>query len=234
MPDYQRNQDGCEEGVMRKLEIIAVTALSAGMLLAPTSFAGVPSIAKQSVAATQGGGNVLPAQAQPKGYSLLHLAKTTAAFNVSDHSGALPKVPFQMLFWTADNAPFHVRPGTMLYVPILYNSDSPPVVGNYPDVTDRTALVAYWYSQQEFGAVYTTITVDGQVTSLGPDYLVGVKFATPLPDTAMQYMTVAAVLTPLTKGEHTVEINALVTGDAIKAIFGGEWQSSATYTVIVK
>jgi hypothetical protein len=215
---------------MRKLEIIAVTVLAAGMLLAPTSFAGVPSIAKQSVAATQGGGNVLPAQAQPKGYSLLRLAKTTAAFNVSDHSGAPPNVPFQMLFWTADNAPFHVRPGTMLYVPILYNDDSPVIIGDFPDPTDRKALLNYWYSQKQFGVVYTNITVDGQTTSLGADYVMGVKFAAPLPDTATQYITVGAVLTPLTKGRHTIGISALATGEAI----GGVFEFTVDYTVIVK
>jgi hypothetical protein len=109
------------------------------------------------------------------------------------------------------------------------------------DITDpaelsrlRKALLEYWYSQKEFGAVYTNVTVDGRTTSLGPDYLVGVKFGTALPDGAKQYMTVAAVLSPLPKGEHTVEISSLATGDAIKAIFGGEWEASLEYTVIVK
>ena len=219
---------------MRKLIISMCTVAVLGAMTAFVANAGLPEIQGKSVAAPMGGGNVLPAQAQPKGYSLMKLAETTAAFNVTDHSGPPPSVPFQILVWRGNNEPFHVRPGTMLYVPILYNSDSPPVVGNYPDVTNRAALLDYWYSQQEFGVVYTNITVDGKVTSLGPDYLVGVKFDVQLPDTAMQYMTVAAVLTPLTKGQHTVEISALATGDAIKALFGGDFQFSLAYTVIVK
>ena len=220
---------------MRKLIVSMCTVAVLGAMTAFVVDAGVPNVTGKSVSAPLAGGNVVPAQAQAKGYSLTKLATATAAFNVTDHSGTPPNVPFQMLVWRGDNEPFHVRPGTMLYVPILYNSDSPPVVGNYPDVTDRAALLDYWYSQEEFGVVYTNITVDGQVTSLGPDYLVGVKFAQPLPDTAMQYMTVAAVLTPLTKGQHTVEISALATGDAIKALTGGaDYQFSVVYTVIVK
>ncbi len=219
---------------MRKLLISLCTVAAIGAMASLAVNAGVPEIAGKTVVAPMGGGNVLPAQAQPKGYSLMSLAETTAAFNVTDHSGPPPGVPFQILVLRGNNEPFHVRPGTMLYVPILYNSDSPPVVGNYPDVTDREALLEYWYSQSEFGVVYTNITVDGKVTSLGPDYLVGVKFDEPLPDTAMQYMTVAAVLTPLTKGQHTVEISALATGDAITALIGGDYQFSLAYTVIVK
>jgi len=219
---------------MRKLITSICTVAVLGAMTAFVVNAGVLNVPAKSVSAPLAGGNVVPAQAQPKGYSLTKLATATAAFNVTDHSGTPPNVPFQMLVWKGANEPFHVRPGTMLYVPILYNSDSPPVVGDYPDVTDRAALLDYWYSQQEFGVVYTNITVDGQVTSLGPDYLVGVKFAQPLPDTAMQYMTVAAVLTPLTKGQHTVEISALATGDAIKEVIGGDFEFSVVYTVIVK
>ena len=219
---------------MRKLLVSCFAIAVLGVATASVAGAALPVNAKKPVVATQGGGNVLPAQSQPKGYSMFGLAEATAAFNVTDHSGAPPDVPFQMLFWKQGNPPIHVRQGTMLYVPILYNSDSPPVVGNFPDVTDREALLDYWYSQEEFGVVYTNITVDGQTTSLGPDYLVGVKFDVALPDTAKQYMTVAAVLSPLPKGQHTVEISSLATGDAIKAIFGGEWQASLEYTVIVK
>jgi hypothetical protein len=220
--------------MMRKLLISCLTIAALSVMTASVAGAALPVFAKKPVVAAQGGGNVLPAQAEPKDYSLFGLAKATAAFNTTDHSGMPPDVPFQMLYWKTGNPPIHVRPGTMLYVPIVYNSDSEPVVGNYPDVTDRKALLEYWYSQKEFGAVYTNITVDGQTTSLGPDYLVGVKFGTALPDGAKQYMTVAAVLTPLPKGQHTVEINSLATGDAIKAIFGGEWEASLEYTVIVK
>lgn len=203
---------------------------AAAVIVAMVASAGVPEMTGHPTSAASGGGNVLPAVAQPKGYSLLQLATRTAAYNVTDHSGPTPRIPFQMLVWRGDNPPFYVKPGTMLYVPILYNSDSPPVVGNFPDPTDRKELLDYWYSQAEFGMVYTTITVDGKATSLGPEYVVGVAFPTPLPDTATRYITVAAVLTPLTKGRHTIGISALATGEAL----GGAFEFSLDYTVIVK
>ena len=82
-----------------------------------------------------GGGNVLSAHAQPHGYSLADMAKLTSNFNETDHSGPFPDVvngkPFQGLFSTAINT-FDVNVGTMLYVPILFNDDSPPVIGNFP------------------------------------------------------------------------------------------------------
>jgi hypothetical protein len=139
-----------------------------------------------------------------------------------------------MLYWKAEGNTFQVRPGTMLYVPVLYNDDSPPVIGDFPDPTDRKAVLDYWYSQQQFGMVYATVTVDGQATTLGPDYVMGVKFATPLPDTATGYLTAAAVLSPLTKGRHTVEISVLATGAAVRAVFGGDWEFSSEYTVVVR
>ncbi len=215
---------------MRKKILWLFAVVAVGVMATSVASAGVPDMAKHSASATLGGGNVVPAVAQPKGFSLLKLATATAAYNVTDHSGAAPRVPFQMLVWRGDNPPFYVKPGTMLYVPVLYNDDSPVIIGDFPDPTDREALLNYWYSQKQFGVVYTNITVDGKVMSLGPDYVMGVKFAAPLPDTATQYITVGAVLTPLTKGRHTIGISALATGEAI----GGVFEFALDYTVIVK
>jgi len=214
------------------LAAVAVVGLAGPAYVAP-SFAGLPAKGK-SVQAPLGGGNVLPGLAQPKGYSLLKLAAETAAFNVTDHSGPPPALPFQMLYSRPGNT-FEVRAGTMLYVPVIYNDDSQPVLGNFPDPTDRDALLFYWYDQSELGVVYTTITVDGQTTSLGPDYLVGFISDTPLPDGATQYMTVGAVLSPLTKGQHKVVISGLATGAALDPYFpGGTFEFSIEYTVIVR
>ena len=65
----------------------------------------------------------------------------------------------------------------------------------------------------------------------GPDYLVGFISDAPLPDGATQYMTVAAVLSPLTKGQHKVVISGLATGAALG---GGEFEFATEYTVIVR
>jgi hypothetical protein len=120
----------------------------------------------------------------------------------------------------------------------MYNDDSLPIIGDFPVIQNREALLNYFYSQKEFGTVDMTITVDGKATSLGPDYLVGVKVPL-LPDGATQYMTVAAFLTPLKKGQHSVEISGLATGKAFQdpAILpyfpGGIFEFAIIYTVNV-
>jgi hypothetical protein len=190
------------------------------------------------------GGSVLPAEAEPKGYSLSDMARVTAAFNVTtdqngNHNGTPPEVVngtlFQELYTTPTNT-FDVRGGTMLYVPVVQITDSPPVIGNFPNVRDRKALVRYFYSHRQVGTVYTRITVDGKVTELDKDYLVGVN-TRPLPDGGgTQYMNVAAFLTPLKKGQHTVEISFRAEGDALCEAIGGcppPYQFSTVYTVKV-
>jgi hypothetical protein len=140
-----------------------------------------------------------------------------------------------------DGLTFRVRPGTMLYVPVIFNDNSLPVIGDFPlDPADRAALAYYIFSQQEFGLVYAKIAVDGQPIALGADYVVEVAFDTALPDGATVYQAVAGLVTPLPKGTHTVEISALATGEAlskppIDQFFpGGVFSFSATYTVIVE
>lgn len=195
-------------------------------------------------AIVKGGGNVLPPTAQPRGYSLFQMAKATASFNTTDRSGSvvpIPRTPFRILYTTASNPTntFNVKTGDMLYIPVVYNDDSLPVIGHFPDVYNRWALLNYFYSQQEFGTVFTKIIVDGKETSLGSDYLVGVKFSQPLPDGALNYMTSAAFLTPFKKGRHTVEISSRATGAAFSApdiivyFPGGIFEFSTVYTVNV-
>jgi hypothetical protein len=75
-----------------------------------------------------GGGNVLPATARQRGYSLADLARATAAFNVGSRDPAtLPPIPFQVLFTPlgGNSNKFAVSPGTMFYVPLLSIDDSP-------------------------------------------------------------------------------------------------------------
>ncbi len=202
------------------------------------SYAGTVINLGQANATVENGGIVLPAKAEPKGYSLSDMAKATAYFNVTDHSGVFPSIvngkPFQGLFTTSSNT-FNVSEGTMLYVPVQVADDSPPIIGDFPNVANRLAVENYFYSHKELGFLYTTITVDGKVTSLNHEYLVGVKVP-PLPDGGgTQYMVVAAFLTPLNKGTHTVEISILADGDALCAAVGScPYSLSATYTVIVK
>lgn len=206
------------------------------------------------------GGYVFPPTAEPKGYSLYKMAKTIAYFNTGDHSGTPPMVPFQILY-TSPNNPnntFDVKSNTILYVPIMSNDDSPLVVngneyllGDFPPVGNRNALLYYFYSPNELGFQYTEIVVDGKIISLGSDYLVEVKVPIladcSIPDNQQlcgttygtQYQTVAAFLQPLKAGPHTVEISVYANGDAFKAQVwepyfpGGYWASSLIYKVNV-
>ena len=99
----------------------------------------------------------------------------------------------------------------MLYVPVVYSDDAPPILGDLPDVTNQPAVANDYFSPQEFGAVYIQIVVDNQVTSLGTGYPVGA--VTPLADSpgGTLYTVVAAFLTPLTRGALTVTIRSLFT-----------------------
>ena len=188
------------------------------------------------------GGNVLPPTARPKGYSLADMAAATAVFNAggpdSRSPATEPDVPFQILYTSTANptGTFTVRPGTMLYVPVVFTDNSPPILGDFPaDLTDRAAVANYFFNQQELGAVSIQVVVDGQVTDVGPNYVVGVNTA-PLPDGGgTGYIVAGVFLTPLATGAHTVEIRALFTGAALDGFFpGGVFQFADTFTVIVR
>jgi hypothetical protein len=192
--------------------------------------------------ALAGGGNVLPPTAQPKGYSLAEIAEATAVFNTSGFNARSeatePPVPFQILYTSATNPSntFHVRLGTMFYVPIVFSDNSEPILGDFPDVNDPEAVSDYYFNPEQLGAEFIEIVVDGEVTSLEPEYAVGAE--TPGLPTGGDLYTVAAVfLTPLSKGTHTVTIRARLTGEAIaefpEFFPGGVFEFEITYTVIV-
>jgi hypothetical protein len=203
-------------------QLVAVVILAAG------STAVRPAIA--------GGGNVMPAQAQQRGYSLADLAEATAAFNVGDRNPAdLPPLPFRVLFTPVGGNfnTFTVRPGTMFYVPLLSIDDSPRIVGNFPgDLNDRAALEAYVFGPDQIGVDLLQIVVDGKVTNLGPAYVVGVT-TPPLPDGGgTHYIAPAAVLGPLSRGIHTVVIRNHASGAAIGGPPGSGFVG--TYTILVR
>lgn len=206
------------------------------------ALAGVgPQMAEEARTPNPGARAVLPPLARPLGYTLHDMARLTAAFNVTDRTGPLPNTPFQILYSSATAPdPFRVGQGTLLYVPVAYNDDSLPVIGDFPrNVDNRGQLLHYWYSQRQWGSVYVEIVVDGRVYPLGGRYLSGVRFAQPLPDGAKQYMTPAAFVGPLKPGNHTVEIRLKATGDAfreepVSAYFPeGYFEFSTVYRVTV-
>lgn len=178
-------------------------------------------------------------------------AELTAAFNVGPRTADLypADLPFQILYTPFDQntvnntgglfTTFLVRTGTRLYVPVIFNDNSLPIIGDFPPTGDREALIHYIFSQEQLGVEYARITIDGQTTSLGPKHVVQVAVPSPLPDGATDYQAIAAILTPLQKGTHTVEISGRASGDALSEppfpdfFPGGFFEFSTTYTVIV-
>jgi hypothetical protein len=192
--------------------------------LAFSALAGGANQLRNASAAAEGGAGILPARAQPHGYSLEDLAKITAAFNVTvDVMGNHPLPPpaevngsngIQMLFTTATNT-FNVGRNTFLYVPVLTPDDSPPVIGTFPNFADREAVLRYVFSSTQLGLQYSVITIDGQAFPLDERYVVAVRVP-PLPDGGgTRYLASAAVIKPLKRGQHVVEISGSVTGDAV-------------------
>ena len=187
---------------------------------------------------------LLSAQAKPLGISLADAASLTAAFNTTDHCGEPPTLPMQMLYACGSGPQiFEVRQGTYFYAPILHVDDSQPVIVQFPEVSERTTLRNYIYSQAQVGVVYAVIEVDGWHYWLTPNYLVGLDVP-PLPDGGgTRYATVAAFLKPLAVGTHTIEITALATGKDLIPWCGivseilackDAIEFTASYTVIVK
>jgi len=176
-----------------------------------------------------GGGKVLPPTARPHGYSLTEMASLTGTFNANPPRDGVPptaKTPFVMLYVRPDgDSVFTVRPGTPLYVPIVYSSD------NGIDVTDQDEVADLYFSPDQFGAKTLDIVVDGEATSL---IRVGYPVGAVIPQKGgepLEYTTVAAFLNPLPPGKHTVTIQALFDGE----LLGGEtFEFLSTFTVVVK
>lgn len=197
-------------------------------------FAAAPAIA--------GGGTVMPPTAKPKGYSLAEAAAATADFNVDVINRTPENVPagfpFQILYLDPeDNTMFNIRPGTMLYVPIVYSDSTDGAVWDYPNVNDPDAVSDYYFDPKQLGTEFIDVIVDGKKTTLGPKYAVGA--VTPaLPTGGQAYTVVGAFLTPLSKGLHTMTIQGRLSGVFIveSGFFpGGVFDiGPTTYTVNVR
>ena len=177
------------------------------------------------------GGNVMPPEAKPSGYSLDDIAKAIAYFTTSGNNEALkPKTPFQILYLNGTNT-FTVKTGTKFFVPLFGFDDSPPVLGQFPTTQEESE--DYFFDQSQVGVEFAQIVVDGKVTEIGPEYASAPALTPNLPDGGgSHFAQVGAFLTPLTKGTHTVTIRFLANGDALAPI-GGIFAFEATYTVTV-
>lgn len=179
-------------------------------------------------------GIVLPPFVRPYGYSLDDLARATAAYNeyVTLPAGYVPeqpepRIPFKMLHTGTGNE-FRVKVGTFLYVPLLWGDDSPPIAGDFPsNVRDRRAVQHYLFSPEQNGIYLAQLIIDGEVHPIGPNYASGVTLR--LPTGGTRYITLAAVIAPLSPGWHTVEFLWKAKG----VLFPDGYVSGAQYQVLV-
>jgi hypothetical protein len=168
-----------------------------------------------------------------------------------------PSTPFQILYFdhftrkdlpifedeimgilTTGSNTFTVPAGKMFYVPIESVDDSPLVVEPFP--TSPSQAKRYWVDPSLVGATGTsrpqpTIVVDGKITLIPPDYLVGPITTVPLLDGGGTHIiTLGVFLMPLTKGSHTVEVQGKFAGTQLVETFGMFFEEDFTYTVIVE
>jgi hypothetical protein len=180
----------------------------AGAVLSVMAAAAMPAMAGS-------GGNVMPSNAKPKGYSLTDAAAAIAVFDTGPRGAAQPNVPFYVLRQDAT-----VKPGTTIYVPVYHADDSGIVEGEFPaDVTDQQADAAYLDSLlfNDFGVQALIIVVDGKVTVLDDSYIHGTPTAPLLdgPPAGTNFIISGAFLTPLTPGQHTVDIGGIIDGEPV-------------------
>lgn len=166
-------------------------------------------------------GSVLPSSAQPLGYSLAQLAEATAVYNTGASTGnpatpAPPDIPFEVLVGNTT-----VAPDTYIYVPIFFEDNTPPVAANFPtDIADQAADAAFLDAVLAAGMTgpppvsALVLQVDSQTTILDDSYITGVT-TPPLLDGSpggTEYIVAAAVVSPLSPGDHTIGIGGVVSG----------------------
>jgi hypothetical protein len=166
-----------------------------------------------------GGGEVLPASANPKGYSLVDIAAATAVYNTGVQAGSPqtpppPDVPFAVLVGDAT-----VKPGTFIYLPIFVADDSGGAPGFPANVKDQKADANYLLDLifGDFQVTAFIVQVDGRTTVLDADYVSGTTTPPLLDGTppGRNYIVDAAFLTPLTPGKHVVGIGGVIDGDPV-------------------
>jgi len=188
--------------------------------LAILAAAAAVMVGAMTPALADGGGSIPSGKAQVEGYSLADLAKLTAVYNTGLFAGspdtpAAPDVPFEIVEGDAT-----VDAGTFLYVPIFFADNSAPVDPNFPaSIANQKADAAYLDSFifKSFGVTAFVIEVDGKVTVLNDSYITGVKTA-PLLDgdpAGNNYISIAAFITPLARGVHTVGFGGIIGGSPV-------------------
>lgn len=164
------------------------------------------------------GGEVLPPWAQVFGYSLLDAAAATAVYNTgvqadNPDTPPPPRVPFDVL--VGDTT---IWPDTFIYLPIYVADDSGGTPPGFPkDIKDQHADAEYLDDlvYQEYGVTDFIVEVDGKITVLDNDYIVGTKTPPLLDGTppGRNYISIATFLSPLAPGKHTVGLGGIIDGE---------------------
>ncbi len=166
---------------------------------------------------------VLPSSATPLGYSLSALAQSTAVYNTgfstnNPSTPPPPNIPFKVLVTNST-----VGLNTYLYLPIFYADDSAPADPNFPaSIANQAVDAAYLdnYVSTGFNVSAFLVQVDGQTTVLDDSYIVGVTTPTLLDGSpgGTNYITSAAVISPLGLGNHIVAFGGVINGNNV--VFG--------------
>jgi len=172
-------------------------------------------------ARADGGGSVAPANARPEGYSLADMAKITAVYNTGIFAGSAdtpdaPDVPFEVVEGDAT-----VDAGTPLYLPIFFADNSAPADPAFPaSVNNQRTDAAYLdnFIFNNFGVTAFVVEVDGKITVLNDNYITGVNTPALLDGAGNHYISIAAFISPLAPGVHTVGFGGIIAGSPV--IFG--------------
>ncbi|WP_341531343.1 hypothetical protein WKK05_37095 (plasmid) [Nostoc sp. UHCC 0302] len=159
-------------------------------------------------------GDVLTANTIVNGFSLTDAAKAIAPFQdqltIGPDSSLLPNTPFQLLTLAANT--YNVTSNTYFYVPLSSVNNSPPILGTFPPDSSQNAF--YWFDPTQLGGQDLSIIVDGRATAIGSDYLAG-PVTRNLPFGGNSTIVLAAFLSPLSPGEHTVQIQGKYNGELV-------------------
>ena len=243
----------------RNIAAVVMAATSLAALCRAQSLESPPvriDVNEQSQRA-QGGGDVVPPNVTPYGYSLDEMATLLAQFSVGGNTIAVPATPFQILYadfkksitktykcpqppggsgnlTLAINA-FKVKPGTPFFVPVQGFDDSPPIVGDFP--THKSQVADYIFGPKGYGGRDFRIIVDGDKTPLGPEFLAGPVVTDSLPDGGgTHYIQLGVFLTPMSIGIHTVTIQGEIASNATAIAYAPHFNCAAediTYIVAV-
>jgi hypothetical protein len=209
----------CKPRTRRVVTTLIVVTIWLGTILSPCAKAA--------------GGNILPASAQPLGWTIDDMAAAIANFSITGNDPAYyPDLPFQIIYRHPGNS-FTVPPGTFFYVKLVFIDDSPPIIGDWP--ADKSAAADYIFGRTDLGAHDLEMEVDGKVFSLDdPGYIGGPVLTPDSPDRSAHLIQLGAYLTPLAKCAHSVTIRRVMDGDAMLAALSGPFSVNITYSVTVQ